>query len=255
MQSKLALVTGASSGLGKALCVELAKRNIPLLLVARSEDKLHALAKQLPVPTFIHPADLSLSTDRKILLERIREEKPDLLFNNAGFGLYGPVLTHPLSAMQEIVEVNLDAVMELSIETARTLIAADKRGTIVNISSAAAFFSYPTFCVYAATKAFINNFSQGLDAELRKQGVRVLTVCPGQIATGFRTRASKGKPQKEDLLTFSAQKAARLILTQVDRGKSLSIIDWKYQLLVPIAKLFPQKIVQTLLARTLRERY
>ncbi|MBI2809858.1 MAG: SDR family NAD(P)-dependent oxidoreductase, partial [Candidatus Melainabacteria bacterium] len=182
IQIRLALVTGASSGLGKALAYALAEQGIPLILVARN---VSAIPKDLKVPVEIFACDLSDPKERRRLSERVRTIRPDLIINNAGFGLYGPVLSHTLDANAEMIRVNIDALLELTYEGAQALVAAGEKGTIVNISSAAAFTSYPTFAVYAASKAFVNNFSEGLEAELRPKGVRVLTVCPGPIATDF----------------------------------------------------------------------
>lgn len=252
---KLALVTGASTGLGKALCEILAKRQIPLILVARNEKKLKELAAQLSVPTEIHRTDLSIAHEREKLIQLIHSKKPDLVINNAGFGLYGPVLAHPFTAMNEMVEVNIQALMDLSIESARALYKSNMRGTIVNISSAAAFFSYPSFCVYAATKAFVNRFSEGLDLELKPYGIRVLTICPGQIETSFRIKASANFPQKKDKISMTPMYAAELILKQIEKGKTVSIIDWRYRFLIAIARCFPSKFLHSILKRSLMKRH
>lgn len=251
----LALVTGASSGLGKALCQQLAKKGISLILVARDLEKLKQTAKELSVATQIFPADLTQAESRKKLIELIHAKKPDLIINNAGFGLYGPALTHPTAQFAEMVALNLQAVMEISLESARALTLAKKKGTILNISSAAAFFPYPTFCIYAATKSFVTSFSRGLDTELKSQGIRILTVCPGQIDTSFRTRASNHFPQKENLLTLSSEKAATLILKQIEKVKPFAIIDWRYRLLIFFAKLLPYSLLQNILLHSLEERY
>lgn len=255
MDFKLALVTGASAGLGKALCQRLAERKISLILIARDEKRLKELASSLPVQTEICCADLSLANDREKLIQLIHDKKPDLVINNAGFGRYGPVLAHPLSANDEMIEVNIRALTDLSIESARALKKADKRGTVVNVSSAAAFFSYPTFCIYAATKAYVNRFSEALDLELKPHGIRVLTVCPGQISTSFRLRASGNFPQKEDKISMTAEHAAELIIRQIQRGKSLAIIDWRTRILVTISRLLPAKLLQSLLMRSLKKRH
>lgn len=252
---KLALITGASSGLGKALSIALSKQGIPLLLTARSEDKLSALASSLPTACEILPCDLTLREDRLKLIAYIQKKQPDLIINNAGFGLYGPATSLPLEALEEMVEVNVEALMELSVEGAKALQSAQKTGTILNISSATAFFPYPTFCVYAATKAFVNTFSMGLDAEMKKFGIRVLTVCPGQIDTEFRKRASQGFPQKKDRISLSAERAAELILKQLETRKALRIIDWRYYCAIVLSRLLPKRLLQALLERSLKERY
>lgn len=252
---KLALVTGASSGLGKALCEELAKRRIPLILVARNEEKLKDLALTLPVLTYIHATDLSDPAERKKLVQLIHQKQPDLVINNAGFGLYGPVLAHPSSEMDQMVQVNVQALMEITIESASALMKAGKKGTILNVSSAAAFFSYPSFCVYAATKAFVNRFSEGLDAELKPRGIRVLTVCPGKIDTPFRVRASGNHPQQKSSFTMEPKTAAELILKQIESGKTLSIIDWRYRCLIALIRLLPDRLLQVLLKGSLKKRH
>jgi short-subunit dehydrogenase len=254
-QAKLALVTGASSGLGKALAYALAKQGIPLILVARNAEKLKKVTSDLPPSTHIHTADLTDAKQRKDLITLIRQRQPDLVINNAGFGLYGPTLAHPLSDLCAMVELNVQALMELSVESARVLLEENKKGIIFNISSAAAFFSTPSFNLYGATKAFVNSFSEGLDAELKSQGVRVLTVCPGQIETDFRRRASEDYPQEKDHITMSPEKAAELILKQIAKTKVLSIIDWRYRLIVPLAKLLPKPLVQAIMKKRLDKRH
>lgn len=251
--AKLALVTGASSGLGKALCIALAAKGVPLLLTGRNLEALRSLATSLSVPTEVIAADLSKREERASLASLIREKKPDLIINNAGFGLYGPVLNHPLPAWQEMTAVNSDAVMELTIAAVSTWKEAQLRGTVLNIASAAAYFSYPTFAVYAATKAFVLRFSQALDAELSVSGIRVLTACPGQIETPFRVRASGGFFNKKGGL--SVEKAAALMLHQIQTGKSVAIIDWRYRLGVAFFHLLPQKVRAAILQRGLSKRY
>ncbi len=252
---KLALVTGASTGLGKALCHALSKQNIPLIIVARNEHALNKLSVELPFAAEVHRADLSQPTERKGLIHLIEKRQPDLVINNAGFGLYGDALAHPVSDFNEMIEVNIQALMEITLETAKMLSEAKKKGTILNVSSAASFFYYPTFSVYAATKAFVNHFSRALDVELKSQGIRVLTVCPGQIDTQFRKRASSGFPQQKDRRTMSPEKAAALILKQIEKGTSFSIIDWRYRCLVALAKLIPAYLLETILKHSLKNRY
>jgi short-subunit dehydrogenase len=252
---KLALVTGASGGLGKALCIALAHQGIELIAVARNQNALSALQQELTVPVTILPIDLSHPQEREPLIELIHRTSPDVVINNAGFGLYGPILSHPASSMAEMIEVNIQALAHITIEASRALIASKKKGTILNISSAAAFFSYPTFATYAASKRFVLQFSEALDEELSPQGVRVLTVCPGQIATGFRARASSHFPQQEDAYTLSQEKAARLILKQIEQGARSRVIDNRYRLMVYLSRLIPQRLLMKILSRSLSHRY
>lgn len=248
---KLALVTGASSGLGKALVFLLASKQIPLIITARHEQALKDLASQLTVPVIVFPADLSVAEDRKKLTELIRAQTPDLVINNAGLGLYGEALSHPTSAQLEILEVNAKAVLEITLESARAMQEKQESGTIVNISSAAAFYSYPTHAVYAASKAFLNQFSLGLDAELAVHGIRVLCACPGKIATNFRQRASKSPSTKKELFRMSPEKAAKLIFSQIEKGQSLFVFDWPYRFFLLFSKLLPRKWIHKILKKAI----
>jgi len=248
----LALVTGATSGLGRALCLELARRDIALLLSGRQRDALEKLKGQLSVPCHIHEGDLTLESSLRTLIAMIHELCPDLVINNAGFGLYGEALTHSTEEQLKIIELNVKALTEITLEAARTLITKKREGTIVNISSAAGYFVYPSFNLYAASKGYVTAFSEAFDAEVAKHNVRVLTVCPGKIATNFRQRASRGLKQEKTVWSMSAEKAVRLILQQIEKGKAVQIIDWRYRLVVFLAKLLvPQKLLRRILIDSL----
>ena len=253
---ELALITGASSGLGKALAHQLANLHIPLILTGRDQRKLTDLAALLSQKTPVNTlaCDFADPKERSRLIELIQESIPDLVINNAGFGLYGDILTHPTSSQMEILEVDGLAVMQISIEAARALKAKKKPGTIVNVSSAAAFFPYPTFAAYASSKSFVNQFSQAFDAELKPHNIRILTTCPGQIATQFRKRASLGHPQKSSKLAMSPQKAASYILEQIRTGKSLYIFDWRTRFAVYFSRLIPKKLLIAYLKKSLSNR-
>jgi uncharacterized protein len=251
-----ALVTGASCGLGKALCEALATRGIPLLLVARREDKLKEVAKTLSVPTEIYSVDLTHPQERQKFLEWLKVQAPDLIINNAGSGLYGPALSHTTAEQSQHVELNVQALLEITLEGARALLEQKKPGVIMNISSAAAFFLYPSHCIYAAAKKFVNQFSESLDFELKPQGIRILTCCPGQIDTEFSIRASGGMPHKKSALwTMSSEKAARLILQQIDKRKPLEIIDFRYKCFVSLGKILPKALILRIMNTTLKDRY
>ncbi|KAG6559314.1 Serine 3-dehydrogenase [Candidatus Rhabdochlamydia oedothoracis] len=255
MNYDLALVTGATSGLGRALCYALAQRNISLIAVGRNIQKLQLLAKKIQTPIRIVQADLSQLNQRTSLYALIQELCPDLVINNAGFGLYGSAIKLPLKLLQEMIQVNIQAVMECSIEATSALKKAKKPGLILNISSAAAFFSYPNFSVYAASKAFVYRFSEALDIELSAYHIRVLTICPGQIATDFRKKASQNFPQKPDYFTLSCEKAVRLIIKQISQKKRVKIIDLRYRLMIFLTYFIPKSFLLPLLQRSLSKRY
>jgi len=239
---ELALVTGASSGLGAALAEALSERGIPLILAARDEEALRQLAARLCVPVEVYGVDLVDVAQRQCFLTYLAKRAPDLIINNAGRGLYGPAVEHPTQVQSDTLELNVQAVVEIALEGAKALLKRKKTGTIMNISSAAAFFSYPTHCLYAAAKRFVLQFSEGLDIELMARGIRVLASCPGLIDTPFSTRA--GSRIHCGLLTMTAPHCARLILKQIDKSKRREIIDWRYKCLIPLARLLKIKNVR-----------
>ena len=197
-----ALITGASSDLGIALAQALHHKGYELLLTARTQP---------PLPFPFRAADLT--QDCSPIISWIQEECPSLIINNAGAGLYGPALSHSTQEQLDLLELNAKALLELTLEGARALQKQSKKGTILNIASAAGLFPYPTFSVYSASKGFVTTLSQALDAELKPQGIRVLVACPGQIATSFRQKASKGAFNKKTPLTLPINLVVKKLLT------------------------------------------
>jgi len=241
----LALVTGASSGLGEALCYLLAKQRISIILHGRDKLKLEALEKALSSQTEVSFIQGDLSTDegRKKVLSLLREKAPDLVINSAGFGLYGALLSEEEETSLKMIEVNCTALMEVSREAALAMRKAKREGVIVNIASAAAFVLSPGFSVYSATKAFVTQFSGSFDEEVRSSGIRVLTACPGMIDTRFSTRAAKGKKPTVSPFAMTATKAARLIWWQIGKRKAFYLFDWKYRLGIFLCSFLPKCIV------------
>jgi len=195
----LAVVTGASAGLGRSFARELARRGHDLLLVARREDRLTALCDELRAQHGCSAralaADLSQPEGPSAVLAAIDEGAcPTLLVNNAGFGHSGRSLDAPTERAVDMLRLNVEAVTRLTLETARRMVR-ERRGGIINVSSTAAFGSTPYFAVYGATKGFQLLFSEALNEELKGTGVRVFTLCPGYTTTDFHEVAgSSGKP-------------------------------------------------------------
>lgn len=252
---KLALITGASSGLGRALAQELSQKGTSLILTGRNEERLRSLVQELPSPARYLVLDLSTNEDQRKLLGEMEAFCPDLVINNAGFGLYGEALNHPLQDQLDMIDVNIKAVVAISLGAAQTWKSRGKKGTILNVASAAAYFSYPTFAIYAASKAFVLNFSTALDEEVSAYGIRVLTVCPGQIDTDFRRRASHDFPQKKDRWTMPVHKAVELILEQITNKDPVRIIDWRYRCSVFLSKLLPKRLLSRYLRKQLVGRF
>lgn len=201
-----ALVTGASGGIGETFARHLAADGMDLMLVARSGDKLDALARTLRESCGVRvetlAADLSQPGAGSKLLEAAgkRDLSIDLLINNAGFGMIGKFHELDSARAREMVALNMGAVVDITHAFLPAMLAQG-RGGIVNVASLAAFQPTPYMTVYGATKAFVLSFSEGLWAEYRKQGIRVLAVCPGPVATGFfeasgRPEAGAGVPRR-----------------------------------------------------------
>lgn len=141
----LALVTGASSGIGEALARLLASQGINLLITGRDENRLKELAQELQMHVNVtaFTADLADEKGRRSMEEIILKHVPELVINNAGFGLYGDTLNHPIPEQLKILTVNGNAVLEFTLYAAEALIAQNKTGTILNVSSAASYYIFP----------------------------------------------------------------------------------------------------------------
>lgn len=249
-----ALVTGATSGIGKALCELLVEKKINLIITARSQSQLEALAAEWrsSVSVDVISCDLSIPEERQKVVECLREKAPELVINNAGFGFYGEALSHSTASHLNMLELDCAAVLELSLEAARSLIEAKKEGTILNISSAAGFYAIPYFATYASCKAFLNQFSQALHEELKDQGVNVLTACPGVVDTHFQERAGGKIISKRGVMTvrFAAEEIWRQILEE----KTIHIFDWRYRFLTFLSRLMPQKLLFKILKDSMQTR-
>jgi short-subunit dehydrogenase len=255
----LAFVTGASSGIGKQLCRIFADEGIDLIITARNVDRLTALAEELrkKVNVVVCPADLSDRKQRRELIDKIHSHAPNLVVNNAGWGYYGEALTYETRVSMEMLEVDAAAVLELSLEAARAMISKGKKGVIMNVSSAAAFQIFPCFSVYAASKAFVNLFSESFDEEMRPYGIRVLAACPGTVDTNFRAfAANESEKRTPSQPVMSVEFAAGEIWRQIKKRKPLHIFNWKYRLGTFLSYyLLPKRFVVWILRRAIKGRH
>lgn len=248
------LLTGATSGVGEALAYLLANQGCSLILSGRNEEKLRLLERELQAEEVI-PCDLNERPQRERLITCIRETLPELVINNAGFAIYGDALTIPVAEQLAILRVNAEAALELTLETARALIAAGKKGTVVNISSIAGEHPCPGMSVYGASKAFLTSVSQALNSELAPKGIHVLVSCPGMVSTNFARRAAgrEVKLRKESVLTPSY--AARQILKQIKNQQEKRIFDWRYRLIGWLARsVVPTSVIKEMVWKAIQER-
>ena len=184
------LITGASSGIGKAFACNLARRGANLILTARSVAKLEQIAedlkKQYSTSIQVFPADLSYLDAPQQLFDEIHASgsSVDVLINNAGFGKWAHFLAEEISTYQRMLSVNINALVSLTYLCLPDMLSRGKGG-VINVASTAAFQPVPYIAVYSASKSFVLNFTEALAGEYTENGLRFLALCPGNTATNF----------------------------------------------------------------------
>jgi uncharacterized protein len=257
-QGRTALITGASSGIGEEFARQLAGRGMHLILVARSENKLRALADELAqrhsVRVEVIAADLSAAGAATQVYATTRERglDVDLLVNNAGFGSYGPFETLDLAREQEQIRLNVQAVVELSHAVLPAMVAR-RAGAILNVASTAGLQPLPYMAVYGATKAFVLSFSEALWGQYRGQGVRVTALCPGPVATPFFDVVGAQEPQVGQMM--QPADVVAIGLRGLERDLPSVVAGWSNFLLSGIVpRLVPRWAVVRVGERLLRPR-
>ncbi len=200
---RVALVTGASSGIGEAFARRLGRDGFDLVVVARRQRRLSSLAREISSAHAVRvealSADLTTAAGLRAVTERIaREPRLELLVNDAGVGDAGPLLSREWSREETLIRVNVVALARLTHAALRGMVRR-RRGAIVNVSSTAAFAPCPGFATYGATKAFVNSFTEALYEELRGTGVRVQALCPGLTHTEIFEQAGADTSNLPDL--------------------------------------------------------
>ena len=184
------MVTGASSGIGEAFARALANRGANLILTARSENKLRQIAKELSekhaIQVYLFPGDLSHPDMPQRLWAQVQSASlsVDVLINNAGFGKCGPFLEYDYQSYQDMLNLNINALVGLTHLFLPWMLKKGEGG-VINVASTAAFQPIPYLAVYSATKAFVLGFSESLWGEYHKRGLTVLALCPGNTSTNF----------------------------------------------------------------------
>jgi len=249
-----ALITGASAGIGREFARQLAGRAGSLVLVARRLDRLEELRAELTkkdpnLNVHCRSVDLSQSNEVDELCRWLEREKiaVDFLINNAGLGDRGSFVTSDPQRVQEMLTVNIVALTTLT----RTLLPAmiqKKRGAILNVSSIAGFLPIRNLAVYAATKAYVTSFSDGLRGEVRKAGIIVTALCPGPILTEFNEVAQRGSAKEErpnsSLAHVPVEDVARAGLEAIERGKPLVVPGLVMKIAMLLIRLTPMAILR-----------
>lgn len=188
----LALITGASSGMGRDMARVLSSRGYDLILVARRKDRLRELANSLNTKAKIIDLDLSQEKNVFKLYEMVKKDNIDILINNAGFGLFGEFLKTDLDTELKMIDLNVKAYHILTKLFLQDFIKKD-RGYILNVCSSAGFMAGPRLSTYYATKNYVTKLTMAINEELRrtKSNVYICALCPGPVATEFN-KVAKG---------------------------------------------------------------
>ena len=214
---RTALITGASSGIGEALATRFAQAGYNLVLVARSKDKLRALADALMVEhgitAWTAPADLSLpDAAQKLAAAMARAKRPiDVLVNNAGILEHGSFVEMPAARSQQLIDLNVSGLTAMLAHFLPPMVARG-HGRVLNVASIAAFQLVPRLATYAATKAYVLSITESIAEELRGTGVSITALCPGMTATnmlaGAQAQSSGALDNIPGFLVASAQEVA-----------------------------------------------
>jgi hypothetical protein len=245
----LALVTGASAGIGAAYARRLAAEGHDLILVARRADRLQELAAELAGRYGVRaeplPADLTNEADLKAVEERMAsEERLEFLLNNAGFGGRGRFYDAPLRDVDAMHRLHVMATLHLSHAALRQMTARGK-GAVVNVSSVASFVARPGSVSYHATKAWMNAFTEGLYLELKqaRSPVRVQALCPGYTLTEFHDVIGVDRKTVAASLWTPVDKVVDESYTGLERNKLFVVPGWRYKFIVALLRLLPRPLL------------
>jgi short-subunit dehydrogenase len=255
-KGKTALITGASYGIGEAFARRLAADGANVVITARSRDRLDKLADQLRSRHGVNVTVIEADLARLSATEEIFHATEgtglqiDLLVNNAGFGGVGDFADIPLERQIEMIQVNVIALVALSHLFLQPMIQR-REGAIIQLASTASFQGVPYSSIYSATKAFILNFAEGLWAEGREYGVRVLALCPGPTATHFQSVAGTSHlrdPQKMQ----TPEEVVDVGLKALARNRSVAISGFGNKLMIGAERLAPRNLVTRVAAKLYR---
>ncbi|MRH93143.1 SDR family NAD(P)-dependent oxidoreductase [Nocardia sp. SYP-A9097] len=243
----VALVTGPTSGIGKAYATRLAALGYDLVLVARDVPRLTALAHDFEVRfgarSQVLPADLALARDREKVAARLTEGV-EFLVNNAGFGLSGEFWETPPDTLQAQLDVNVTAVVRLARAAVPPMLHA-ANGTVVNVASMAGLIP-GRGSTYSASKAYVVSFSQGLASGLAGTGVRVQALCPGFVHTEFHERAGLPTDSLPRPLWLTVDEVVAGSLADLEKNRVISVPGMQYKAIAAVAGLIPRSLVTRL---------
>ena len=242
--SSVALITGASAGLGVEFARQLSKRGHRLVLAARRKERLEKLAKELGNARAV-AIDLSKKDAAAKLMADIEAagEEVEILVNNAGFGLIGRFAELDAKRERQMIDLNVGTLTDLCRAVAPQMIAC-KSGAIINVASTAAFQPGPSMAVYFATKAFVLSLSEALHEELRPHGITVSCLCPGPTRTEFGEVAGFGGNAMFDRIAMDAADVVEKGLKGLDANHAVVVTGWINKLGAASTRFVPRSLVR-----------
>jgi len=255
---KTVLITGASSGIGKETAFEYAKNNYDLVLVARRFEKLSIIKKEIEdkyqKAVTIISMDLSRLDSAEDLFEEIQESKLkiDVLINNAGFGIYGDLVSNDPEKLEEMLVLNMITLSKLTQFFAKEM-AKNGGGHIINLASTAAFQPIPGLAAYSATKAYVMNFSDAVAYELKDKNVKVTTISPGATQSEFG--ATAGFEENTDFFDKmpTSKDLAHFIYKAMTENKTNAIHGLKNAILANTNRFAPRKMSTAIAAKMMKK--
>ncbi len=241
-----ALITGASGGIGRDMAIILSNMGYDLILVARNEEKLNELKKELDTECIIIATDLSVEQNCFDLYEKTKNENIDILINNAGYGIHGYFKNSPLENDLDMINLNIKSVQILTKLFLNDFIKKDS-GKILNVSSSAGLtIGGPLFASYYATKAYVSSLTRGVYGELKATGSKVTIshLCPGPVDTGFNKRAGISKFSSKPL---ESRYVAEYAIKKMLKGKLTIIPGFKMKLAIFFSKFVGEKLMLRIL--------
>ena len=241
---KVALVTGASAGLGVEFARQLSKRGYSLVLAARRKERLEDLAKELGKARAV-AIDLSKSNATAKLMADLEAngETVDLLVNNAGFGLIGKFAELDAKREREMIDLNVGALTDLCRAVAPAMVKR-KSGGIINVASTAAFQAGPKMAVYFASKAFVLSLTEALHEELKPRGIKVSCLCPGPTRTEFGEVAGFNGNGMFDKIAMDAGKVVETGLKGLDSNRAIVVTGWANKIGAASTRFAPRSVVR-----------
>lgn len=235
----LALITGASSGMGRDMARVLAKKGYDLILVARRKDRLEELSKELEVKTTIIALDLSIEENCFKLYTKVKNKDIDIVINNAGFGLFGLFTETDLDTELKMIDLNIKAYHILTKLFLKDFVKKDK-GYILNVCSSAGFMAGPRLSTYYATKNYITKLTMAINEELKvaKSKVVVSALCPGPVATEFNKVAHGTFSIRE----ANSYKVAEYAITKLFKKKMLIVPTFLMKLTLFANRFAPHRL-------------